>query len=322
MRLEREYASAMENLDQAIDNLPDLPRWVKRLPAKLYTYAKLLFEYLFLHREYAQLLVLREKIIQSLEAKFVFQFEQRLRASIAELCSQMISSLEETRADLSALHAKFQRLTDHFREQTPDPIPGSSTLPLPSVVRLSPFRIHLVTPALLQWAHLHRTMGSAEVRRELLEGDLLLDWRNASEESLRNELMSACRCAYQFLHKFNVEDVLKETHLPDLSGMTQGTIPALRPDFDLSGENTSYSANYFLCADPRRSEIPDALKASFGEQRTWQEIETGDPSVIVFCRVCQMIAVGALSALLGSSQAAFESLEQQEQNELQRAFQR
>jgi hypothetical protein len=79
-------------------------------------------------------------------------------------------------------------------------------------------------------------------------------------------------------------------------------------------------ANYILCAAPQESDIPSILRTSTREQREWQEITTGDPYMILFCRVRQMISVNALSLLLQSIHAAFESLSEGEQKELREAF--
>jgi hypothetical protein len=313
--LDGEYQASMENLDQAISELPEPPRWVKRLPGKLSAYAKVLFEFFFLRREHAQLLSLREKIVRALEDKSAFQFEGQLRRSIIELCNQMISSLEKIQSELNALQAKFHNSKNKFGQLAPAVLPG-----------WSPFRVYLMTPALLQWAYERGQKDSAEIRAELLEGGFLDDWHNISEEHIYEELIFVCRLAYQFLNDMYVEEILKHTDFADLSSslvlLAQGAVPALRPDFDTAGESSSYLMNYFLCADPRESGITNILKTSARERREWQEVTTGDPYMNLFCRVRQMIPLNALSFLTQSTKAAFEGLSEQDQKELQESFER
>ena len=309
-RLNADYSSAMDRLDQAIEDLPEPPTWMKRLPGKLHAYAKMLFEFLFLRRQHAQLLIIRQQIIQALEAKFLFQFEQRLRNSMVELCRQLVNSLGQAQGQLSELQTKLQNLKNRLQSQAFNSTPKSSL-----------FCIQVDPHELFQWAYEHKHKSVSAIRRELLEGGSLDDWHNLSEENLYKTLISACWPAYQFLTDLNVEQVLKETGFADLAALlallTQGAVPALRPDFDAAGEASSYVANYFLCADPRESELPGILSGSIWE---WRGIPTGDPYVIMCCRVRQMIPWKALSPLLHSAEAAFDKLNEQEQRELREVF--
>lgn len=308
--LDGDYQSAIERLDDAISALPDPPRWMKRLPGKLYPYAKMLFEFLFLRNEYGELVQLREEIVRALESKFIFQFEQELRRHLVELCNQLISSLEKAQSDLKTLRSKFQNLRERLEKQN-------------SFVfdELSPFRANLVTPALLEWVYVRKEKDSAGTRAELLEEGYLADWRGVPEEDLYQNLLRACRDVFQFVYDFEVEEVYKHVDLDEfsatLASLSQGAAPALRPDFDRAGEISSYPSSYFLCADARESEIADLLGAS---ARTWQAITTGDPWLILFCRVRQMIPVNALLCLTRPAQTAFESLSEEEKNELRKVI--
>ncbi len=308
--LDDEYQSAIERLDEAISALPDPPRWIKRLPGRLYSHAKLLFDFLFLRREHAQLIELREEIVQTLENKYIFQFEQRLRRHLVDLCKQLISSLEKAQTDLNILQSKFQGLKDRFDGQS-----------LLASRDSSPFRACLVTPDLMEWAYVLGTKNAAEIRDSLLEQGYLSDWRSVGDEHLYQKLVSACRDAFQLVNDLNAEEVLKRVEFADFSAalvsLSLGAVPALRPDFDRGGESVSYLSNYFLCADPRQSEIADILAASV---RPWQAIPTGDPNMILFCRVRQMIRPSVLSSLTQSAKAAFESLSEEEQSQMQKMF--
>ncbi len=310
--LEAEFQSAMRQLDAAIDALPEPPRWVKRLPGKLHTYAQMLLESIFLHREHGQLIMRREKIVQALERKYAFQFEQQMRRLVIELFDQVLASLEKARSDLESLRSKFRNLKRSIEAQDP-----------PSQMPTSPFRRILLNPGMVEWAYAQGRNDSSSIRAGLLEHNYLKEWREVSEESLKNELVAACMGSFEFLDDFSAEELLKRAEPDDISSLVallaQGSTPALRPDFDLAGGNTSHIANYFLCADTRSSDLARLLDTSRHE---WQKIETGDPYTILFCRVRQMISVNALSFLMQSARAAFESLSEQEQKDLQEVFER
>src|SRR5690606_29779315 len=51
-QMEKDYVTLIENLDRAIEELPEPPRWVRRLPGKFATYAEMLFDFIFLRVEY------------------------------------------------------------------------------------------------------------------------------------------------------------------------------------------------------------------------------------------------------------------------------
>lgn len=320
--LDGEYQAGLENLDQVITKLPEPPRWVKRLPGRLYVFARMLFEFIFLRKEHAQLLSLREKTVRVLEEKFVFQYEGQLRKSLVELCNQLLTSLEKIQSELRALQEKLRNLKDRFDQGDPAMWPGSSS-----------FRIHLISPELLGWAYVRGQKDSAEIRSGLLGDGFLDDWNSVSEDHLFDELLSVCRLAYQFLNDMQVEEVLKHMDFADRSTgllrlsapldlLTQGAVPALRPDFDTAGESASYLMNYFLCADPRESGIARNLRMSALEQREWQEIPTADPYMNLFCRVRQMILLSALSMLFQSTRDAFEQLNEADQKDLREAFEK
>lgn len=308
--MDGEYQSAVERLDEVISALPDPPRWMKRLPGRLYALAKLLFEFLFLRREHGLLIVLREEIILALENKFIFQFEQELRRRMIELCNLLLSILEKVQSELDALQAKLRNLQDKLVRQqsfTPD--------------ESSPFRVPLVTPDLVEWAYARGEKDCAGIRTELLETGCLNDWQSITDEHLYQHLLQACRNAYQFVYEFKAEELLKRVRLVDFSAvllsLSLGAVPALRPDFDKVGESISYLSDFFLCADPRGSDIADLLRLS---GRTWQAVSTGDPYLILFCRLRQMIPLNALSFLTQSVKVAFENLTEEEQSELLEMF--
>lgn len=313
--LDGEYQAGLESLDQVITKLPEPPRWVRRLPGRLYDFARMLFEFIFLRKEHAQLLSLREKTVRILEEKFVLQYEGQLRKSLVEVCNQLLTSLQKILSELRTLQEKLHNLKNRFGSDDLATRPGSS-----------PFRLHLFSPELLGWAYVRGQKDSAEIRGGLLESGFLDDWNNASEDHLFDELLSACRLAYQFLNDMQVEEVLKHVDFTDQSApldlLTQGAVPALRPDFDTAGESASYLMNYFLCADPHESDIARILRMSAFERRVWQEIPTADPYMNLFCRVRQMIPLSALSMLTQSARDAFEQLDEADQKGLREAFEK
>jgi hypothetical protein len=309
-RLEQEYAASMQRLDTAIDDLPDPPRWVKHLPGRLRLYASRLYEFFILRREYAHILSLREHILRALENKLIFHFEQQLRREITDVCGLLISDLETARKEIGDLHRRFETLKDGMIQRAAQS--GNEALP---------FRMVLLDPQLLQWMYSRGQKDPAGIREELLGTRLLDDPQSLFGEDLEERVMAFCRSAYEFLHDYNVEEILMHTGLKDLpilvSLLSRAAVPALRPDFDLGGGNSSFASQYFLCRDPQLSALTTSLDNS---SYAWQSLAVNNPYLLISCRVRQMIPAAALAQLFQTARAAFEQLGEPDQKQLRQSF--
>ena len=64
------------------------------LPAPFSSYARVLFNLLFLRKEHQQLLVLREQAVQALKRKLAFPLEQDMRRHMVDLMPPMFGILD------------------------------------------------------------------------------------------------------------------------------------------------------------------------------------------------------------------------------------
>ena len=304
--LEFAYEQPLDEMDRLIASFPAPPRWMRKLPRRLYAFALQVFNFLFLRAGHHMLIAQREICISALEQKFTLDFEQAARRHFTDLCHTLIENLSGQHQQLEALLAAFGTMQEHLAEQeangnTPD----------------SPFRLFLRSESLSLWACEYFSQPDAEVRNALLNSGYLTDWKQASQERLEMELLAYCRNIFAPLKGMQVEDLLQNSNLADTRAdaamLAQSAVPLLRPDFDLAGDGGSFPAQYFLCANPRESGLFPELLEAFGE---WQAVPTGDLLNSLCCRVRLMLAGSTLQALFQRGQEAYLALSEEQRQEL------
>ena len=308
--LTTEYETAFEEFGQAVTNLPVPPRWVFRLWEPFTSYARALFNLLFLQKEHRHLLELRERTVQALGRKLVFPLEQEARRQLADLCRQCLTLLERTNESFKNLDSVFQILRNGLLNET-------------KVIfeNRSPFRAQILDEALVNWGYEQSQASGEEIRAQLLGDGFLESWRSVTGDELQETLLNKCGQAYQKLQDVSIDEYLRhwgDGGLDEISvTLTQGAVPLLRPDFDMEGSNPSYQFFYLLCDQSSSRGFVAALGNSI---REWQVVETGDPYLVMFCRIRQLIPVKSLDSLARRSAIAFENLDKAEQKNLQESF--
>jgi hypothetical protein len=304
--LESAFENAMHDMDRLVSSFPALPRWLRRLPGPLYSYGVMAFNFLFRRREHQQLVGLREACVRALERKLSLDFEQSLRRALTGLCHTLMDALTDTDQQLKNLLTTFEVAQARLDEQQG----AGSMLP-------SPFCALLMNEELLAWADERLRRSPADLRNELLDAGILLDWRQITAEQLAAKILACCRDVYQPLHDLNIEELIhrsgEDAPLATLTALTQGAVPLLRPNFDLTGDGPSFQAQFCLCAEPHASRTMSMLKASFGE---WQGIPTGDAAITLCCRTRLMLPGSALQGLFRRGEEALESLSDDRRREL------
>ncbi len=308
--LASEYEEALEDLEAAENHMPALPRWITYLPGPISPLAKALFNVLFLHKEHHSLLVLRERAIKTMKRKLAFPLEQETRKLLIDLSRQCLKVLEETDESVKCMRAAFQATLDEMTRKQ-QLISGGG----------SPFRVEIMDQALAEWAYVTAKPSLADILLKLLDKKLLEDWRQIKSEKLYVLLYELCRAPFQNLLGMDVEESLlhwsgeaKETIAMRLA---QGCVPLLRPNFDLVGDGPSFQLFYYLCDEPRFSDFLHSLDNAV---REWQLVPTGDPYLLMFCRIRQLISIQSLDFLKQRAARGFEKLGKQEQKTLRDSF--
>jgi hypothetical protein len=308
--LTSEYETVFQELAQAVTDLPVPPRWVFHLWEPFSSYAKAVFNFLFLQKEHRHLLELRERTVQALGRKIAFPLEQEARRQLVDLCRPCLALLENTNESFKKLELVFQTLHGEFLNET-------RTIS----ENRSPFRAQILDETLVNWGYEQAQISGKGVRSQLLEDGLLTNWQTVTGDGVRESLLNKCGQAYQELQDVSIDEYLRhwgDGSLGEIStSLAQGAVPLLRPDFDTEGSSPSYQFLYLLCDQSNSAVFLDALSGSL---REWQVADTGDPYLVAFCRIRQLIPVKSLDALSRKSVIAFENLDKNEQKNLQESF--
>jgi len=284
--------TALQDLDQAIESLPQPPHLLHRLPGVFRRPVLLLFDFLFLRREHARLVDLREGSVRILERKYAHLAEVAARRLLLGLCLRLQDELQATGRALErlqkALAAARKKLVPQTCLQTPSPL----------------FRIPACDQAAMDWAFSQMQPPPDELRLALFEQHHLMEgWKSLTARTITARLMDFCRVICQPAGQFSLEDILSHRAEDDrdclLALLLEGATPLLRPDFDRSGSGQSFQSQFFLCANPRASTLATALMSD------WQILATGDPYHVLACRVRHLIPLTALDALIHRTKRAY-----------------
>lgn len=296
--LETAYENALHAMDHLVSSFSALPRWLRRLPKPVYSYAYQLFNVIFRRYEYNKLAALRETCVRALEQRFAFDFEQQMRRSLTDLCRNIIDSLLKTNERLQSLLTAMESL----RAQLADRKSFNPAL-------ISPFRVVLMDEEVVSWALGRLNLSRVEFRNKLLDENLLHKWYQAGAKTLEERLLFHCRVACQSLRELDIEQLLlqsgEDAYCVTIKTLAQAAVPLLRPDFDLAGDGISFQAQFCLCADPHE---PLVLRALEKLPEEWQPFPSGDLSITVCCRVRLMLTASSLQALFERGRQAYESL--------------
>lgn len=288
-KIEKEWTSpiqtSLEWLENAIRKLPKPPRWIMRLPAFLRLPAVQLFNLIYLHRDLKTVTDLREASLRLVEKKYVALMNVQITQSLNDLRRAGIVALEKQIRSLKRLQARLDKLPDHLASLEIDMGSGESL-----------FRLSALNEILLAWAYYQGKRPPSGFRQSLLaERDFLGNWQGKDRKTLAGELLQFCREVYGNLSDIDLEEVLAHRNgkeATDLaSALAQGAIPLLRPDFDQTGSGPSYQMRFFIGREPHCSSILSLVK---NDLQDWQEISSGDPHLILCCRVRVMLPFTSL----------------------------
>ena len=250
--LTSDYESALENLARLVNAMPAPPRWILYLPAPFSSYARVLFNLLFLRREHQQLLVLREQIVQALKRKLAFPLEQDMCRHMVDLCRQCLACLDRANESLKDLQIVLQTVCNGFEKENKNITQNNS-----------PFRWYPLNEALIERAYEQAKPTLEEIRFTLLKDGYLESWRQTTSEKLGNWLLDLCRRTYQDVQDISAEESLvhwkDETNESIAATLAQSVVPLLRPNFDLNGDSPSYQTFYLLCSQPHTSGFLSSL---------------------------------------------------------------
>jgi hypothetical protein len=233
-----------------------------------------------------------------------------MRRMLVDLSNQCLTQMEETNEAVKRLQAAFESALNELIQKQKSITSCSS-----------PFRVEIMDQTLAEWAYEQGKPTLADILLKLLDKKYLEDWRQITPEKLYEPLYELCRTPYRNLLGVGVEESLLhwsgETREAIATRLAQGSVPLLRPNFDLAGDGPSYQSFYYLCDEPRFSGFLHDLDSS---AREWQLISTGDPYLLMFCRIRQLVSLQSLDFLTYRAAKGFEKLGKQEQKALRDSF--
>ncbi len=275
--LQQNFEAALKMLDDAVEALPQPPHWVRLLPLSLSRLVRFIFDLLYLRREYANLVALRQAAIRILENKCALLLERDARVQVDMLCQQLLESFSQAAQDFQGVHAVFAGLVHSCAKH-------AEKMDLAQSV----FRQNALDAAMLQWIEARWRLPDETVRMMLLdERELLTGWREADSRKIETGILNIGREMYQPVWQLTLDEILAghaETELQPVWGaMTQGAMPLIRPDFDhAGGGGQSFQAQYFLCQSLRTTPFAPFLRAPLAN---WEPLPTGEPYMAMCVRV-------------------------------------
>lgn len=296
---------SLKLLDQAIERLPQPPRWFRLLPPFLRRAARAVFALLYQREDLARLMLLRQQAIRAVELKYAGLLEGEARQQGNELCRCLLDALKQADASLQVLQAAVY--SAQLRLEKRSGLPGRME---------TPFRQPAVDRAVYEWAYQRGLKPAGEMRYLLVEEHgLLSDWNALDARKIEAALLSFARGLYQFTWHLTLDEILAQRESTDLSGvwalLSQGSAPLLRPDYDQvsmnstqrvsidaarppgAGEQTNQE-RVFLCQSAKSTPFLPFLR---GPLAGWQAQSTGDPFLAFCLRMRQGLPIQALETL-------------------------
>lgn len=288
---------SLKLLDQAIEQLPQPPRWFRQLPTFLRRAARAIFALLYQREALARLMLLRQQAIRAVELKYAGLLEGEARQQENELRRCLLDGLKQADAALQVLQGVVY--SAQLRLEKRSGLPGRIE---------TPFRQPAVDQAVYEWAYQRGLKPAGEMRYLLLEEHgLLSDWKTLDARKIEAALLSFARGLYQFTWQLTLDEILAQRESTDLSGvwalLSQGSAPLLRPDYDRvsmdaarqpgAGEQTNQK-RVFLCQSAKSTPFLPFLR---GPLTGWQAQSTGDPFLAFCLRLRQGLPLPALETL-------------------------
>lgn len=304
---------SLKLLDQAIEKLPQPPRWLRRLPPFLQRPARAIFALLYQREELARLMLLRQQAVRAVELKYAGRLENEACHQVNEICLGLLEALKQADESLQVLQGVVY--SAQLRLEKRSGLPGRLE---------TPFRQPAVDRAVYEWAYRRGLKPAGEMRYLLLEEHgLLSDWKALDARKIEAILLSFARGLYQFTWHLTLDEILAQRESTDLSGLwgllSQGSAPLLRPDYDQervsmdadrqpgAGEQTNQE-RVFLCQSAKSTPFLPFLR---GPLTGWQARSTGDPYLAFCLRLRQGLPIRALEILrenaAGAPQGLFEA---------------
>ena len=272
--LQTRLEEKLQLLDDAIQALPVAPAWFRYLPFPASRLAQYLFALLYQRHELARLMVLRQNALRAAELKYAALMETDTHQQVQGLCQKLIDALEESSQWVRSLQTVMQDAGLRLEKR--------AGLALQSD---SPFRQSALDEGAYGWAFMRGNKPADEMRLLWIEQEGFLDeWKSLDARKVETGLMAFGRNLYQFVWEINLEEIL--AHRADTDPkplwdmLSQGAVPLLRPDFDLTGaDGQVFQSQFFICQSARTTCFAPFLRIPLAE---WQAHSSGDP-YLVFC---------------------------------------
>jgi hypothetical protein len=250
----------------------------------------------------------RDRCVRNAEQKCAAQLDQIARNHLTELCQALQTQIIHALESLAELETMLSNIQEQLEERWQAFPPADS-----------PFRILAVDLSAADWAYRQWQPPAEKMRHDILEKHrLFAGWQEISTEALMNRLLSYGREIYAPVADLALEDILQhrdqgktESLLPLLA---QGTVPLLRPDFDVMGGSTlALTLRYLLICKPN---IPDFLPVVETSLADWEIVSTGNSHFSACCLVRHLIPLAALHVLTQRGKKAYEALRPDQLGEL------
>ncbi len=332
--LDQRVEMSLHFLEQALEVLPQAPRWFSLLPFSFDRLAKHLFAWLYLRKEHAHLVLLRQQAVLALESKYAAGLEKEVCQALGALCQRLLAEMDEIDQAMQGFQDEVKNARARLEKHIGQEAVGSV------------FRPSGVDEAVLAWAAKEFQKPVEEIRYLLFdEHDFLYYWRDMDGHNLETGLLDFGRSMYQPLWAYNLDQILSHRADADLTpkdlgmispndigtlspkglgmiwaALADGTVPLLRPDFDIYPANLfeqtddtdaagaapqTFQTRHFVCASSRNTVFAPFLRQPLAE---WELVSSGDPSVTMCVRIRHGISWAALSHVWERGRLDFEKL--------------
>lgn len=298
--LQARLEESLKLLDDAVQALPIAPAWFRYIPFPASSLARYLFALLYQRQELARLMVLRQNALRAAELKYAALMEAETRRQIEGLCQKLIDMLEEASQWVQSLQMVMQEAGLRLEKR--------AGLALQSD---SPFRPSALDEGAYEWAFTRGNKPADEMRLLWIEQEGFLDeWKSLDARKVETALMAFGRSLYQFVWEINLEDILAHRADADLKTLwdmlSQGAVPLLRPDFDLTGaDGQVYQSQFFLCESARTTCFAPFLRVPLAE---WQAHSSGDPYLAFCVRLRHGLTTSTLGGLPAQARRVLDKL--------------
>lgn len=306
--LQARLEEKLKLLDDAVQVLPVAPTWFRYLPSPARRLAQYLFALLYQRQELAHLMVLRQNALRASELKYAALMEAEIYRQAQGLCQKLLDALEEASQAVLSLQGVMQEARLRLEKR--------AGLALQSD---SPFRQSALDEGAYRWAFTRGNKPADELRLLWIEQEgFLEEWKSLDARKVETVLMAFGRGLYQFVWEINLEEILAHRidadPKPLWDMLSQGAVPLLRPDFDLTGaDGQAFQSQFFICQSARTTCFAPFLRIPLAE---WQAHSSGDPYLAFCVRLRQGLTFAALGGLPAQARRVFDQLTADERKQM------